>query len=384
MLGILIGTAAVIMLVAVGTGISNQVQAQITRLGTNAIYVSLERNRGGQDRGGTVAHQVQLTRADVTALENRTALADVAAVAPSVEASGTVTWAGTTYTLGKFVGTTPVYGQIRNAWVHRGRWLSDEDQRTHAKAAVIGTTVVEHLFASGVDPVGQQVQFNGVAFRIVGLLEHKGSNGFSDQDDVIFAPLSTVLDDIVGNVDTYNNISVEAVSQSQVRAAMGEVTTTLRHTHHLRAGDALDFRVINAADRLAAGKAAAHSFQILLATVACISLLIGGIGVMNIMLVTVTERTREIGIRKALGAQKSDILTQFLAEAILLAGLGGIIGIAVGIGAGHLQLGGTKAVISPGSVLLSFTVSVLIGVFFGAYPAGRAAALTPIDALRYE
>jgi putative ABC transport system permease protein len=383
MLGILIGTAAVILLVAVGTGIANQVQVQIRNLGTNAIYILTERNTGAGNRG-TSARRIRLTRADVKALSDKTRVPDADLVAPTVGTSGTVTWNGTTYALQNFIGGSPEFGDIRNTPVEEGRFLTQEDLASHAKVAVIGHTVVDHLMGKGVDPVGQVVEFNGVRFRIVGMQVRKGSNGFQDQDDFMFAPITTVIDNIVGNVDSYTIIGVRAVNKDALPATMKEITATLRQTHQLKPGDPPDFIVFNAAALLAAGKAAAKQFQLLLGVVAAISLLIGGIGVMNIMLVTVTERTREIGIRKALGAQKTDIVTQFLAEAMLLASLGGIIGVVLGVGVGHLKSATMHPVVSPGSVVLSFCVSVLIGIFFGAYPASRAAALTPMEALRYE
>lgn len=384
MLGILIGTAAVILLVAVGTGISNQVQVQIRNLGTNAIYILNERNAGGQDRGGTSARRIRLTKADVKALSDKTRAPDLDMVAPTVGSTGTVTWNGISYALQNFIGGSPAFGEIRNTPVAEGRFLNDEDISSHAKVAVVGQTVVDHLFGKGVDPVGQQVEFNGVRFRIVGLQVKKGSNGFQDQDDFMFAPITTVIDNIVGNVDSYTIIGARAANKDALPAAMNEIRTTLRQTHDLKPGMPPDFIVFNAAALLAAGKAAAKQFQLLLGFVAAISLLIGGIGVMNIMLVTVTERTREIGIRKALGAQKTDIVTQFLSEAMLLASLGGLIGVGVGVGIGHLKSATMQPVVQPGSVVLSFAVSVLIGIFFGAYPASRAAALTPMEALRYE
>jgi putative ABC transport system permease protein len=384
MLGILIGTAAVILLVAVGTGISNQVQVQIRNLGTNAIYILNERNAGGQDRGGTSARRIRLTKADVRALSDKARAPDLDLVAATVGSTGTVTWNGISYALQNFIGGSPAFGEIRNTPVAEGRFLNDEDIASHAKVAVIGQTVVDHLFGKGVDPVGQQVEFNGVRFRIVGLQVKKGSNGFQDQDDFMFAPITTVIDNIVGNVDSYTIIGARAASKDALPAAMKEITTILRQTHNLKPGMPPDFIVFNAAALLAAGKAAAQQFQLLLGFVAAISLLIGGIGVMNIMLVTVTERTREIGIRKALGAQKTDIVTQFLSEAMLLASLGGLIGVGVGVGVGHLKSATMHPVVQPGSVVLSFAVSVLIGIFFGAYPASRAAALTPMEALRYE
>ena len=384
MLGILIGTAAVILLVGVGQGISDKVQDQIRSLGTNAIYVLPERNSRGQDRGGTSARRVRLTERDVEALSDPVRASALTAVTPSYQASGTVTWQGATYSLSSFLGAEPVFAQIRNTAVSHGRWLDDEDVRSRAKVAVIGQTVIDKLFGKGFDPVGQQVEFNSIRFRIIGVLEPKGSNGFQDQDDVMVAPISTVRENIVGNVDSYNLIAVQAASRDALPQAMTQVNSILRRTHRIGPNTPPDFVVFNAASLLAAGKAAAKQFQLLLGVVAGISLLIGGIGVMNIMLVTVTERTREIGIRKALGAQRSDILSQFMVEAMLLAGLGGILGVAIGVGAGQYQGGGLNPVISPGAVVLSFGVSILIGIFFGIYPASRAAALTPIEALRYE
>jgi putative ABC transport system permease protein len=384
MLGILIGTAAVILLVAVGTGISNQVQVQIKNLGTNAIYVLTERNTGAGNRG-TSARRIRLTKADVKALSDKTRAPSLDLVAPTVGSTGTITWNGTSYALQNFIGGSPEFADIRNTPVERGRMLTQEDVASHAKVAVIGWTVVEHLMGKGgPDPVGELVEFNGVRFRIVGVQARKGSNGFQDQDDFMYAPITTVIDNIVGNVDSYTVIGARAVNKDMLPQAMVEIRTILRQTHGLKPGDPPDFIVFNAAALLAAGKAAAKQFQLLLGVVAAISLLIGGIGVMNIMLVTVTERTREIGIRKALGAQRSDIITQFLAEAMLLASLGGVIGVLVGVGLGSLKSATMQPIVSPGSVVLSFCVSVLIGIFFGADPASRAAALTPMEALRYE
>jgi putative ABC transport system permease protein len=385
MLGILIGTASVILLVSVGAGISNQVQAQIGSLGQNAVYVLTEKHAGGRDRGGTISREIKLTKDDVRALSDPHRAPDVARVSPIEIATGTVTWNGTTYDLSHFIGVQTPWNEIRNVTLSEGRWLSDGDQAARAKVAIIGTTVISHLFPKGFDPVGQTVMFNNVPFRIIGVQVHKGSNGTFDQDDVMYTPLTTVIDNIVGeNTDTYSALGVQAISRDAINPAVAEVNAILRQTHGIKPGDPPDFRIFNAADLLAAGKATARSFRILLAIVAGITLLIGGIGVMNIMLVTVTERTREIGIRKSLGAFTRDIMLQFLAEATLLAGLGGLIGVGAGITAGHFRIAAVQPVVSPGTVVLAFTVSVLIGVFFGAYPASRAAALRPIEALRYE
>jgi putative ABC transport system permease protein len=385
MLGILIGTAAVILLVAVGTGISNLVQHQIETLGSNAVYIFPQQSsRGGANRGGTNARQIRLTQNDVEALADKTRAPDIAAVAPTVQTSGTAVADGATYALGTFVGATPLYAQIRNATVVAGRTFDDTDESNHAKVAVIGQTVVEHLWSKGYNPVGQDVTFNGIRFRIIGLLDKKGSSGVGDQDDVMVAPMSTVKDSLVGNVDTYTLIAVQAASRTQTDAAQAEAVQILRQTHNLKPNQPLDFQIFNQASLLNTGKAAALVFSLLLAAVAAISLFVGGIGVMNIMLVTVTERTREIGIRKALGAQRSDILGQFLVEAVLLALMGGALGVAVGVGLAQLHVGPLDPVVSPGSIVVSFVVSAMVGVFFGAYPANRAAKLTPIEALRYE
>ncbi len=384
MLGILIGTAAVILLVAVGTGISNAVQHTIETMGSNAVYVWPEQNPGGNDRGGTASRQAKLTDADLKALSDKSRAPNVLAVSPVLQIRATAVADGTTYALQQFVGAEAIFAQIRNAVAETGRMIDAQDVADHAKVAVMGQTVIKRLWHKGYNPIGRDVQFNGIRFRIVGVMEKRGSNGFQDQDDVVFAPISTVEDTMVGKVQSYHFIAVQAVSRQQTEEAQAEVTQVLRETHHLKEEEAPDFLIFNQAQLLTAGKAAALLFSLLLAAVAAIALFVGGIGVMNIMLVTVTERTREIGIRKALGAQRIDILSQFLTEAVLLSLIGGAMGVAIGIGIAHLQVGPLKLVVSLGSIVLSFGVSAAVGVFFGFYPANRAARLTPIEALRYE
>jgi putative ABC transport system permease protein len=384
MLGILIGTACVILLVAVGTGISNAVQHQIETMGSNAVYVWPEQNPGGNDKGGTATKQAKLTNADLRALSDKTRAPDVLTAAPVLQVRATSVADGTTYALQAFVGSTANFAQIRNAVAETGRLFDEQDVADHAKVAVMGQTVIKKLWHKGYNPLGRDVQFNGIRFRIIGVLEKRGSNGFQDQDDVVVAPITTVEDTMVGKVESYHFLAVQAVSRQQTEAAQAEVTQVLRETHHLKEDEAPDFLIFNQAQLLTAGKAAALLFSLLLGAVAAISLFIGGIGVMNIMLVTVTERTREIGIRKALGAQRIDILSQFLTEAVLLSLLGGAMGVAIGIGIAHLRVGPLKLVVSYGSIVLSFGVSAAVGVFFGFYPANRAARLTPIEALRYE
>ena len=382
-LGILIGTAAVILLVAVGVGVSNAVQDQIRNLGTNTLYVVPEMNDGDQ-AAGTDTRRARLTAQDVRALSDKGRAPAVGLVAPVQEASGTVTWQGASYAVKSFYGSEPAYASIRNVTVSAGRLLSAEDESSHAKVAMIGLTVAERLMGKGVNPVGQDVDFNGVRLRVVGVLTARGSDGVDDQDDVLVAPLSTTVDHIVGSVESYTLVAIQAVSRQSLPAAMDQAIEVLRQKHELKPEAPDDFQLFNAGELAAAGESAAGALQLFLAAIAVISLIIGGIGVMNIMLVTVTERTHEIGIRKALGAQNRDVLTQFLMESMLLAGLGGILGVVVGIGLGQLPMGNATPVVLPSTVVVSFVVSIVVGVFFGVYPARRAAALTPIEALRYE
>jgi putative ABC transport system permease protein len=370
--------------VAVGTGISNLVQHQIETLGSNAVYVFPQQSRGGQDRGGTNARRIRLTQTDVDGLSDRTNAPSIINVAPTLQTNATAVAEGTTYALQNLIGATPNYMEVRNATLQAGRHFDESDEANYAKVAVVGQTVADGLWGKGFNPVGQQVSFNGVRFRVIGLLEKKGSSGIGDQDDVVIAPLNTVRATLVGNVDTYTLIAIQAASREVTDSAQAEAVRILRGTHKLGPGQPLDFQIFNQASLLKTGQQAALVFSLLLAAVAAISLFVGGIGVMNIMLVTVTERTREIGIRKALGAQRIDILSQFLTEAVLLALIGGALGVSVGVGFAQLQVGPLEPVVSPGSIVVSFVVSAMVGVFFGAYPANRAAKLTPIEALRYE
>jgi putative ABC transport system permease protein len=380
LLGILIGTAAVILLVAVGAGVSNQVQRDIQDLGTNTLYVLPETN----ETAGTEARRARLTRDDVKALSDSTRAPSVQQVAAAQEASGRVTWQGVSHTPKTFVGSGPAYSSIRNVSVQAGRLLTEEDEANRAKVVLIGPTVARHLMGKGSNPIGQNVEFNGLRLQIVGLLTSKGSDGVDDEDDMMVAPLTTTAEHLVGSVESYSHLAVQAVSRQALPDAMAEVTAVLRETHELKPDGPADFRLFNAGELAAAGEAAASQLELLLAAIALISLIVGGIGVMNIMLVTVTERTHEIGIRKALGAQNRDVLTQFLAEAMVLAGLGGILGVLLGVSLGQIPLGETKPVVLPSTAVVSFAVSVVVGVVFGVYPARRAAALTPIEALRYE
>jgi len=388
MLGILIGVGAVILVVAVGNGSSKAVQSRIQALGTNTLVVFSGGGFGGGRgaRNGTLSQRVGITSQDVTALENKVNAPDVKALSPVRNASSvTASYNGSTYSPSQFVGVLPAYSEIRNYPVGSGRFLTNDDQANNSKVVVLGTTVVQNLFGTAnANPIGAQVQFNATTLTVVGVLKPKGSNGAQDQDDIALIPLSTMEESFTGSTTPYSQLAVEATSAGTTNAAEAEILATLDADHHITATSATQFNVLNQTSLLATSSANTHTFTVLLAAIAAISLLVGGIGVMNIMLVTVTERTREIGIRKAIGARKPDILSQFLVEAVLLSLLGGLLGVAAGLIGSHFKIDGTKPVIVPVSVVLAFGVSLLVGLFFGIYPANRAASLRPIDALRYE
>jgi putative ABC transport system permease protein len=385
-LGILIGVAAVILLVAVGQGISNLVQRQIETLGANAIYVFPQRaqSSSGASRSGTTTRRIELTPADLKALSDRTNVPDVVAVAPLVVTNVTASYEGATYALQSLTGTVPIYAQIRNVILEKGRFFDDQDIADHAKVGIIGKTVAKELFGPTGDPMGARIKFNGVKFRVIGVMQRKGSSGFQDQDDVFIAPLTAVQDSLTGNTGNYTFIAAQTAGRDRTKMAEAQVIATMRASHNLPPDEPNDFNIFNQASILAASQTAARVFTLLLGVVAAISLLVGGIGVMNIMLVTVTERTREIGIRKALGARRSDILGQFLVESVLVSALGGVLGIIIGVTGASLQLGPVRPVLEPFSIPLALGVSAAVGIFFGIYPANRAAALTPIEALRHE
>ncbi|MFH2108271.1 MAG: ABC transporter permease [Chrysiogenia bacterium] len=381
MLGIIIGVAAVIVMVAIGKGAEKRIQDQIASMGTNLImiYPGSMQSRGvrmGPDSG------VRLSLDDVDRLKKNSTLVD--AVSPVVRAGvqvigGSGNWNTSVY------GGSEQYLEIRDWQLTSGDNFTANDIRAQNKICILGQTIVKNLFPNE-DPVGQQLRLRNVPFKVIGVLKERGQNAFGmDQDDVIIAPYSTVLYRLSGHVHI-NQILARASSLEQMSQAQAEITAILRESHKLPEGEDDDFTVRNQTDIASTAQETTQVLTILLASIASISLLVGGIGIMNIMLVSVTERTHEIGIRMAIGARSRDILVQFLIEAIVLSLSGGLIGVMIGFGATwivHLTTG-WNTVIAPVNVFLSFGFAGAVGVFFGYYPARKAAALNPIEALRYE
>jgi putative ABC transport system permease protein len=381
-LGILIGVGSVILLVAVGNGSSQSVQNAISSLGANAITVLHTEGSAGPAAAPTssstaFAEPQNLTTADAQALAQAQG---VASASPAVSTSETLSY-GASSDSASLTGTYPSYFPAEDDTLSAGSYFTTEEVNKAQDVVVLGAEAASDLFGTA-DPVGKSVLVAGVPFTVVGVLATKGASGLSSADNTAVAPLTTVQDALTG-FGTLNDVVVVAKSAALVNTVEGEITSILDLRHHETAADA-DFEVLSASTLLSTASSTAHTFTVLLGAVAAISLLVGGIGITNIMLVTVTERTREIGIRKAIGATPGVILAQFLTEATLLSMIGGALGVLAGVIGTRFTIVGVKPVVVPLSIPLAFGVSALIGLFFGGFPANRAAGMRPADALRYE
>lgn len=382
-LGIVIGIGSVIAMIAIGQGSQNTIQSSIQSLGSNLILVMPGMQRGvgtqvSQGRGSATT----LTLEDADAIKSE--IASVKEAAPELSGRYQVTAKGKN-TNTSVVGTVDSYPAVRNVEIAQGSFITDQNVKSLAKVAVLGPTASEDLFGENANPVSQTVRINNINFKVVGVTKAKGGSGFGSQDDMIFVPLTAAQQFLAGS-NRVSTISVQAVDQSSMTAMQQEINALLLARHNISNPQLADFSTLNQADIVATASSVTNTFTMLLASVAAISLIVGGIGIMNMMLTTVTERTREIGLRKAIGAKNKDINLQFLVEAIMLTFLGGIIGVILGwlISWGISQFGNIATGVSFSSVLLAFGVSAAIGIIFGYYPARRAARLKPIEALRYE
>jgi putative ABC transport system permease protein len=385
-LGILIGVGSVILLVAVGNGSSQSVQNAISSLGASSITVlHTEGSASGfasassaSSSSTAFAEPKDLTVQDAQALA---VSAGVASASPVVSTSQTLSLGASSDSGVSLTGTYPTYFPAENDSLSQGAYFTTQEVTQAQDVVVIGSEVATDLFGTA-NPVGQSVLVAGIPFTVVGVLASKGSSGLVSADNTAVAPLTTVQDQLTG-FGTLNDIVVLAKSPGQVTTVEGSITAILDQRHHETSADS-DFDVLSASTVLSTATSTAHTFTVLLGAVAAISLLVGGIGITNIMLVTVTERTREIGIRKAIGATPGVILAQFLSEATLLSVIGGLLGVLAGVIGSRFQVVGVKPVIVPFSIPLALGFSVLIGLFFGGFPANRAAGMRPADALRYE
>ena len=383
-LGIVIGISSVIVMLAIGQGAQGTIQANIQSLGSNLIQVSpgAARTIGGfgpsQGRGSAQT----LTLDDAAAILD--AVSNVSAVAPEVSGRYQITAKGTN-TNTSVTGVTSSYPDVRNVAIADGSFISDSNNLSASKVAVLGPTTQTDLFGEGVSAVGQTIRINRIEFKVIGVTVSKGGSGFTNQDDIIYIPITTAQRYLSGS-SYVSRISVQAANADVMTTVGEDITNLLLTRHKISDPTQADFSILNQQDIISTASSITQTFTILLAAVASISLLVGGIGIMNMMLTTVTERTREIGLRKAVGAKRADISIQFLTEAVTLTFFGGILGVFFGwlVSYGVTSLGLLQTQVSLFSVLLAFGVSAVIGIVFGYYPAQKAAKMNPIDALRYE
>ncbi|HEY1623155.1 MAG TPA: ABC transporter permease [Streptosporangiaceae bacterium] len=379
-LGILIGVGSVILLVAVGNGSSQAIQASLNQLGTNSLTV-LHEASGSFLAAGSASGAQSTQDLTLTDAQDLSQASGVESASPVVSTSQSLTYGGNSATT-SIEGTYPSYFQASDSPIASGRYLSNSDVTSARKVLVIGATTATDLFGTG-NPVGQNVDVAGVPFTVIGVLKAKGSSGLQSADTTAIAPLTTVQEALTG-YGSLNDILVEAQTPALVNSVESEITAILDKAEDVTSSTQANFEILNQSQLLTASTSTSHTFTVLLGAVAAISLLVGGIGITNIMLVTVTERTREIGIRKAIGAPPGVILAQFLAEATLLSLIGGALGVIGGLIGTRFTIVGVKPVAVPASIALAFGVSLLIGLFFGGYPANRAANMRPVEALRYE
>lgn len=384
MLGIIIGVGAVIAMLAVGTAASKKISEFISSIGSNILMVFPGATSAGGVRMGA-GTQSTLTLSDAEAVQKECPA--VAAVAPVLGGVAQLVYGSQNWSTG-VTGTTPSMFTARDWAISAGRVFTDQDVRSAAKVCLLGQTVVDNLFGA-IDPVGEVIRIKNVPFTVVGVLESKGQDpGGHDQDDVVYIPVTTAQKKLFGTAfpGMIRMMYIQAVDLDSMNAAERQVTELLQQRHHIGPLQDNDFSVRNLTQILQASEQSAKMMTILLGAIASVSLLVGGIGIMNIMLVSVTERTREIGIRMAVGAKTWDIRLQFVIEALILSLIGGIIGVITGVASAEMLsvLAGWDTVISPGSIILAFGFSGIVGIFFGFYPAYKASLLDPIEALRYE
>lgn len=380
MLGVIIGVGAIMTTTSIGEGAKADITARIKTLGANILAV---RPGQGRFRGRSSAESRQSLKYE-DALILRELAKNILYVTPEVSSRTQVKYQNKNHNT-TIVGTTPEYQITANFPVIKGSFFTEQDIHHKQRVCTVGKTVVDELFGEQVDPIGKQIKIQGYNFYVLGVMKEKGASGWRNPDDQVFIPISTAMKRVFGR-EYLSSISAQAVSGEVMDPAKAEIETILRKTHELPANKDLDFNVRNQAEFLETLEESGQTFTFMILGIAIVSLVVGGIGIMNIMLVSVTERTREIGLRKAVGAKRFDILIQFLIEAMTLSILGGIVGIGVGIFGAKMvpSLWGWRTIISPVYTALAFFVAAWIGVFFGAYPAWKAAKLHPIDALRHE
>ena len=389
MLGIVIGVSTVVALLSIGKGATASITSEIQSSGSNLLTVSPGRSQFGPGGDGASQQQSHLYYTDYELLA-RGIEDNITSIVPTYESSYIVKYGDESFSV-NVTGVTQQYQDVRSYDVASGRFITDGDNKSQSKVAVLGSQTAEDLFG-GLSPIGKTISINGIKFEVVGVLESKGSSGFGSSDDAVFIPLDTGYDKVFGSTANYNgkktvnNIIVSVKTTDLMDTVSAQMEYMLRRSHKLETADESDFNIMNQTDTLDTLSSITNTLTIFLGAIAGISLLVGGIGVMNIMLVSVTERTKEIGLRKAVGATRNQILTQFLFESVTLSLLGGLIGILFGVGIALLfsATGLISSVITVDSILIAFFFTLAIGLFFGIYPAFRAANLHPMVALRYE